>query len=152
VSAVRPSQVDSAAEASLLLTDEVGDLAQRLSRHWAVEVTSAVSPATIRLGRAAVFEIGRMLREGVANAVRHGGARKVSITIAADGDDLALRIGDDGRGFPVLVLAQGDARSEGEVGPRSLRERARALGGEVDVESGASGALVRVRIPIRSLR
>ena len=62
------------------------------------------------------------VQEAVTNAVRHSGASAVAISLVREGDALALRIADDGRG-------NGGA-AEGH-GLRGMRERLAALGGSL---------------------
>ncbi len=42
---------------------------------------------------------GQVVEEGVANAIRSGGARSIMIEVASDGDALVVRIVDDGTGL-----------------------------------------------------
>jgi anti-sigma regulatory factor (Ser/Thr protein kinase) len=42
---------------------------------------------------------GQVVEEGVANAIRSGGARSIMIEVASDGDALVGRIVDDGTGL-----------------------------------------------------
>ena len=62
------------------------------------------------------------VQEAISNAVRHAGASVLAISLVREGDALALRISDDGRG-------SGGA-PEGH-GLRGMRERLAALGGSV---------------------
>ena len=82
----------------------------------------------------------RIAREAVHNAVRHGGARKVSVTLSRSGDERVLSVRDDGSGF--------DVRSSGAggYGLTSMRDRAQGLPGELAITSEAgAGAEVTVR-------
>lgn len=79
------------------------------------------------------------VREGVSNAVRHGKAAHVRVSLVA-ADELALEVVDDGVGF-----APGDRRS----GLANLEERARALGGSMEIHSkGGSGTTLVWRVPL----
>jgi signal transduction histidine kinase len=86
----------------------------------------------------------RVVRESVTNAVRHGGARRVAVSLA-HGDDLRLTIADDGCGFdPADRPAQPDAG----FGLLSMGERAEALGGALAVRSApGSGTTIEVVLP-----
>ena len=75
--------------------------------------------------------------EAVANAVKHAGADRVDVAVAADGDRLRLTVSDDG---------VGGADPTGG-GLRGLADRAEAVGGRLSVESGAAGTTVRVELP-----
>lgn len=89
-------------------------------------------------------EVLRVLREALSNARRHSGAGRVLVAVRAEGDDLVAEVTDDGRGF-----VPGGPTG---VGLNSMRERAVALSGslEVDSEPGA-GTKVRLRVPLRRL-
>jgi signal transduction histidine kinase len=82
----------------------------------------------------------RIVSESLANVVRHAEARPASVEVEVDGGWLEVRVVDDGRGFA-------DGSAEG-VGLVSMRERAEALGGRIEVESGPAGTRVCGRIPL----
>ena len=67
------------------------------------------------------------MSEAVHNAVRHGGASRIDIHLAAR--PLELTVADDGRGFDASV------RATGGFGLTSMRERAHGVGATLDVSS-----------------
>jgi signal transduction histidine kinase len=71
----------------------------------------------------------RILREAVANAVRHGRARKVTVHLR-DADGIWLRVTDDGEGFDVS-----QPRSDTSFGLIGMQERTESLGGEFKLSS-----------------
>lgn len=79
--------------------------------------------------------------EAVTNAVKHGEANRVVVTVRVDGEMLLLTVQDDGGGFDVASVADGR-------GLGNIHDRARALGGKVEVASGPSGTVVTARLPI----
>jgi len=86
----------------------------------------------------------RILQEALTNVVRHAGAAAVDIRLAMAADRVTLEIGDDGCGIPEDKI--GDSRSIGLLG---MRERARALGGEVVIRRQATaGTAVEVIVPL----
>jgi two-component system sensor histidine kinase UhpB len=86
-------------------------------------------------------ELLRVVREALTNVRRHSDAQKASVSLRAEGDDLIAEISDDGRGYEQTTSAGG--------GSRSMRERAAALGGVLEVESErGSGTTVRLRVPL----
>jgi signal transduction histidine kinase len=96
-------------------------------------VDTAVDPRTAE-------ELLATLREALANVARHAAARRVDIEVSA-GDDIVLRVRDDGRGFEAASAASG-------YGLRNMGERAHALGGQVDVgPAPEGGTLVDWRVP-----
>lgn len=83
----------------------------------------------------------RIVREAVANAVRHGQAKTVTLRLEAD-DGLLLSVTDDGRGFDVEGVRAGRG-----YGLHSMRDRVEALGGELTISSSEEGTTVEVRLP-----
>ncbi len=78
-----------------------------------------------------------VLREAVANAVRHGAATTVRVYLEVDPRGLRLEVADDGRGFdPEAVRARGH-------GLGNMRARARRVGGRCRIET-TPGAGTRV--------
>ena len=73
-----------------------------------------------------------VVREAVSNAVRHGDATAVSVTVTVD-DDLRIEVADNGKG-----LAEGITES----GLANLRRRAADGGGEMTVEPARDGGTV----------
>ena len=89
----------------------------------------------------------RIAQEAVTNAVRHGGARRVGVHVEYRASYLRLTITDDGVGFPTSRLS---ARSLTGWGVHGMRERARALGGRVDIQSAPeAGTTVLLDLPYR---
>lgn len=72
----------------------------------------------------------RILQEALTNVRRHSGASEVLVSLRLDGDDLVAEVADDGRGF--------DPKGPAGIGLRSMRERAAAFGGKLEIESGPS--------------
>ena len=91
----------------------------------------------------------RILQEALANIGRHAGATAVAVEIQAEGDQLELRIRDDGEGFDPLAVthaSNGDGPGAG-LGLSGMAERARLAGGELDVRSApGGGTTVSLRI------
>ena len=73
-------------------------------------------------------ELVRIVQEALANIQRHSHARHVRVTIGASGDKLWVEVEDDGRGIDPSETATG-------MGIKGMRERARALGGDLKIES-----------------
>jgi two-component system, NarL family, sensor histidine kinase DevS len=81
------------------------------------------------------------LREALSNAARHSGGSKVEVAVEC-GDDLLLRVRDNGKG-----IAEGGRRS----GLANLADRAAELGGTFTVRPGENGGTdLRWRVPLRT--
>ncbi len=87
----------------------------------------------------------RIAREAVINAVVHGKADLITMTLSNERDGIRLLIHDDGIG-----IADGDLdRKPGHLGTRSMMERARERGGNCRIEPAAQGGtLVSVWLPL----
>jgi two-component system, NarL family, sensor histidine kinase UhpB len=130
------------------LADALRDLAER-SRvaHPALRLTLDIDVSRLALATEATLAIYRAAQEGLTNALRHGNARTVRISLAEADGGARLIVRDDGRG-----LAPGwqeRARADGDhYGLRWLGERVEALGGRIaiaDAEGG--GAQLEVHLP-----
>ncbi len=77
-------------------------------------------------------ELLQVAREAVSNARRHAGAKQILVELARVGDDVRLRISDDGKGFEVKT---DDYARSGHFGILGMHERVRRLGGSLIVES-----------------
>jgi signal transduction histidine kinase len=99
-------------------------------------------PALADAQRLALF---RAAQEALTNVQRHACAQHIWLTLEATGEDVALTVGDDGRGWPAM-----NDPTPG-IGLRGLGERLRALGGEVCLnERPGGGAQVRASLPVVS--
>lgn len=87
-------------------------------------------------------ELLSTLREALSNVARHAGASQVDIEVSA-GDDLVLRVRDDGRGFEATSVTPG-------YGLRNMGDRARALDGQLDIgPAPKGGTLVEWKVPAK---
>jgi PAS domain S-box-containing protein len=77
-------------------------------------------------------ELLRILGEALTNARRHSGAHKVRVGVWTSEEKLIAEVEDDGRGFS--PVEEPSAITAG-MGTGGMRERARALGGELKIES-----------------
>lgn len=106
-----------------------------------VEVNVRGTPA--RLPGAAEVNLLRIGQEAVANAVKHGRARLVSITLEYDSNKARLSICDDGQGFQTQAPTP-----SGHFGLLDMRERAQAMGCILHIQSEPGrGTTVTVEVP-----
>jgi two-component system sensor histidine kinase DesK len=77
-----------------------------------------------------------VLREAVTNILRHAGASRCRLELAADEGRTVLRVEDDGRG---AIGREGN-------GLRGMRERIEALGGRLEIDS-RQGTRLTAEIP-----
>src|ERR671921_2921919 len=88
-----------------------------------LEVGEGVPQAPLR---ETATQVSRVIQEALTNARRHSGAKRVSVSVRMQGDDLLVEVTDDGVSF-------GPDASPG-VGFASMRERAELVGGELEIE------------------
>jgi NarL family two-component system sensor histidine kinase YdfH len=85
-----------------------------------------------------------VLNEALTNVTRHARAGQVWVRLEANKDHLELEIRDDGQGFD-----SGKVAGAGHYGLLGIRERARLVGGTLEIESGTGqGTLIRLVVPI----
>jgi len=99
-----------------------------------------------RLDRPAQLAIYRAVQEAVRNAGRHGQARHVTVTLHVRRHEAVLLVQDDGAGFDRAA-----PHWRPGVGLAAMHERARALGGSVEIRSASGqGTTVTLTLPLRS--
>lgn len=140
--ALRPSMVDGVG---------LGPAARRSVEEVAQEagwtLTFAEDLGEGRLPSAVETAAFWILQEALANAWRHARTRRVDVELRRDGGWLLLEVRDSGVGFASTGAEPG---SRG-LGLRSMRERARLLGGQCLIESAPeAGTRVHVRLPLAS--
>lgn len=120
-------------------------LAARVSERSGVRVVCHLDcEEPLRLSETAAAHLYRIVQEALTNAMRHSGAREVSIRLKTCDDELHLRVSDDGRGFEHLP-----ADGPGGLGLRIMRYRAQMLGGDLVIETnGSGGTSVRCSCPL----
>jgi signal transduction histidine kinase len=90
------------------------------------------------------LEVLRIAQEALHNALRHSGASRVGVRLAARDGRLALEVSDDGAGFepddPQLRARR--------LGLTSMEERAARLGARLEIRSApGAGTTVRLEVP-----
>ena len=120
----------------------LNDLADEFRRGSDVAIRVEVDPEAASVAAAYAADLIQVAREAISNAVRHGKPQTLSVELTRDGDEVVLEVEDDGQGFDP------DVPTAGGRGLTSLRERAEAMGGRLEVSSSAGeGTAVRARVP-----
>jgi signal transduction histidine kinase len=95
-------------------------------------------PQDLRVSDRLSAELIAMISEGLSNVRRHTGSRWARLALAGEGDALHLAIAN-----------ACEAGCDGSFLPKSIHERATALGGETQVRCTDAGeTVVSVRIPL----
>ena len=79
--------------------------------------------------------------EALANVLKHAGASRATVKIAADNGTLTINVTDDGKGF--------DPSTAVRSGLRGLQDRVDALGGRLEVTSSRAGTILSASLPAR---
>jgi signal transduction histidine kinase len=91
----------------------------------------------------------RVAQESLRNGVEHGSADRLTVSLTRSGDDLAMTVTDDGRGFNLDAAI----RDGSGVGVISMEERARAIGGTLYIVSDVQrGTTIRINAPLNPHR
>ncbi|HEY1624974.1 MAG TPA: histidine kinase [Streptosporangiaceae bacterium] len=84
----------------------------------------------------------RITQEACTNAVRHGNARRLAVSMTRQDGHVELAVRDSGTGFDPSVPHAGS-------GLAHIRDRVAELGGTVDIDSAPGrGAALTVRVPV----
>jgi signal transduction histidine kinase/DNA-binding NarL/FixJ family response regulator len=124
------------------------DAALRSEATWAqstgrleTRFVSAGTPA--ELDGQVAHELLRVAREALTNIVRHARARSVRLGLVYEREAVSLLVQDDGEGFDPRADWLGE-----RFGLRAMTERARDLGGTVELDSLPGwGTRIRARFP-----
>lgn len=127
------------------LADALRALAVRLQGSTGALVACAIGPraASIALPPFDQAHVLRVAQEAGANAVRHGRAARIDLSLDVRRGALVLVVEDDGVGF------EQSARHRAGFGLRGMTERARRAGGRLSIHSQPGrGTRVRLRVPL----
>jgi PAS domain S-box-containing protein len=88
----------------------------------------------------------RSVQEILFNVVKHAGVKSARVELSGTNDDFIITISDQGRGFNPTILESSNVKSG--LGLICLRERARAIGGSLKIESAPGrGSRFMLKIP-----
>jgi len=93
------------------------------------------------------YQVMRIAQEAMSNARRHAEATTVAVALDEHDGAFRLSVRDDGAGFDPEVAAR-----SGRFGLTTMAERARAVGGALDVRSAlGEGTTVALSVPVRTV-
>lgn len=122
------------------LARDLQALAARLGRQWDISCEFSAEPAELMIPARLRLDAHQLMREAVANAVRHASAKSVTIELATLSDELQLEVVNDGAAFP---------KRNGRIEmPASLRERVEQAGGILDMSRGMGVTRLSISLPI----
>ena len=118
---------------------ELRALAGRLAQQWSVDCNIRDDGQKASIPIRLQLDLQQMLREAVANAVRHGGANRIDVGLAVENDRLQVSVADNGSGFP-------DCETAAE--PWSLKERVERANGSIQLVSQPGSTNILISLPL----
>jgi len=135
---LRPEHVDRTDFIGLLAT-----LADQVRRDGVIGVDLDLPAERIDLPAHARGEILQITREALSNTARHAHASSALVSLRRADGSLRLELSDDGSGFDTSV-----GSPAGHHGLANMRDRAEALGGTFELQSGSTGTTIIVNVPL----
>jgi two-component system sensor histidine kinase UhpB len=133
---LRPSALDDHGLVAALETQM-----KRFSARTGIEARMDTGGEPDKVAEVVQTAIYRVAQEALTNVTRHAGATVVELVVAQTNGEVELRVSDDGRGFDPAVRGGG-------LGLVGMAERARLVGGELDVRSApGGGTTITLRVP-----
>jgi len=136
-------------EAGTLLT-QLRALAEDMQKSSNLSIRVLADAYRIRARRRLCREIFQIVREALNNVWKHANADHAIVTLEQTEDAITITVDDNGRGFNFTGrygLAALDAQ---RLGPVSIKQRVRGIGGELIVDSQPGlGTKLMVRVPLR---
>ncbi|MES1262453.1 MAG: ATP-binding protein [Acidobacteriota bacterium] len=130
---LRPSMLDD-----LGLTPAIAWLVKDMSRSSGIEIGAEIDPVLDALPDAHRTCLFRVIQEALTNAIRHSAASSIDVVLNVKDRWVIGVVSDNGRGFE-------KQRGLGLIG---MEERARELGGDIQIESAPGrGTRITVRLP-----
>ncbi len=88
-------------------------------------------------------------RELVMNALKHGGRCVIRVNVNCPGENVCVRVRDNGRGFDPTHLHNHHSQNDGGFGLFSIRERLENLGGCLEIKSApGQGTDAAIEVPL----
>ncbi|MBZ5527359.1 MAG: sensor histidine kinase, partial [Acidobacteriia bacterium] len=127
------------------LGSALAEIVQPLLARNGSKIEMRITGRRVRLPGSMEMNLLRIGQEAVANAVQHGHARKIEISLDYAGYAVRLSVSDDGCGFRADQSA-----STGHFGLLDMRERAHSMGSSLRVESQpGQGAKIAVEVFVK---
>ena len=108
------------------------ELAASASSRYRITCRFVCEAAPIKVDSEVELHLYYIVQEALSNAVNHGKASTVIVTLAADEDRLKLTVQDNGTGFQL------SDKNRSGMGIRIMRYRAKVIGATLDLQSQAN--------------
>jgi signal transduction histidine kinase len=128
--------------------DYLADTVDRFRRDTGISAKFISDLQDVELSPRACREIARIVQEGLVNIRKHAGATNVLVRFTRNSGAWMLTIEDDGKGFEFSGRLTFQELTSGRQGPTMIKERVRAVGGELNLESTPGrGARLEIILP-----
>ena len=128
------------------MSRDCASLCELLARQWDIDCTCDYEAGPGWVSLRTQIDVQHLVREAVANAVRHGSATRVTVSLRGEKDRLRLSVSDNGTGF-----ARPSDTGEQIEPPVSLYARVRELRGNLEVKSSAGSTTILISLPMDEL-
>ena len=112
-----------------------------------LKMTLSISRRADDLPLAVQQSLLRVVQEALANVHRHASASQVSVTLKCMTDQIHLMVSDDGDGIEGISKHQSDTSPKLGLGIPGMTERLRQLGGDLEIQTDATGTTLHGVIP-----
>jgi signal transduction histidine kinase len=144
VTDLRPLRVQSAD-----LVDLMRGFGERFRNESGVALDLLVDSVDLHAPDRVCREIFQIYREALNNIKKHAKASHVVVKLTQDDSRLSLVVDDNGEGFSFAGRFTGDELDRLRLGPISIKERTRTVGGVLTVESNPGhGARLTIEVPL----
>ena len=143
VTDLRPVRVESADMRELMQ-----GFAERFRLEHGLAIDLFVEARDLRVPDRICRELFQIYRESLHNVKKHAEASHVVVKLVQDEAKVSLVVDDNGRGFSFSGRYTSEELDRLRLGPISIKERTRSVGGTLTVESNPGhGARLTVEIP-----
>jgi signal transduction histidine kinase len=144
VTDLRPLRVQSAD-----LVDLMRGFAERYRNESTIALDLLIDSAQLRAPDRVCREVFQIYREALNNIKKHAKASHVVVKLSQDDSRLVLVVDDNGEGFSFAGRFTADELDRLRLGPISIKERTRTVGGVLTVESNPGhGARLTIEVPL----
>jgi signal transduction histidine kinase len=144
VTDMRPLRVQSAD-----LVDLMRGFAERFRNESALALDLLIDAAELQIPDRICRDLFQIYRESLHNVKKHAHASHVVVKLWQNEGEVVLVVDDNGEGFSFAGRFTGDELDRLRLGPISIKERARSVGGVLTVESTPGhGARLTIEVPL----
>jgi signal transduction histidine kinase len=144
VTDMRPLRVQSAD-----LVDLMRGFAERFRNESALALDLLIDAAELQIPDRICRDLFQIYRESLHNVKKHAHASHVVVKLWQNDSQVVLVVDDNGEGFSFAGRFTGDELDRLRLGPISIKERTRSVGGVLTVESTPGhGARLTIEVPL----